>query len=102
MKTRTRNRVAAVLLTFGISLPAQASPPCLAPEPTCAVVLLSAVVIPILHGSEKSETDDPQADRKRIPHKVRANGVAHTDHPPRFITAREPTDRRCVLRNVCR
>jgi hypothetical protein len=55
MNKRIKNWIAVVVLTFGMSLPSHASVTCLAPEPTCAVVLLSALVTGIV-----IETDDEE------------------------------------------
>lgn len=44
MKKHVQHCIAVVLLMFGISLPSPASATCLAPEPTCAVVLLGALI----------------------------------------------------------
>lgn len=101
MKPRTRNRVAAIMLMFGVSLPAHAAPTCLAPEPACALVLLGAVVATISqHGSGEHETGDQQVHRKNVPGKVGAKGIAHADRQPGILPVRNQADNRWALREV--
>ena len=100
MKTRTRNRIAAVLLTIGVSLPAHASPTCIAPEPACVLVLLGAVVTTIAHERDEHEAVDQQARRKHVPLKVGVNQVTHPDRHPGITTTRGPTRTRGVVREA--
>jgi hypothetical protein len=81
MKTRTRNRVAAVLLTCGISVPAQAAPTCFAPEPACALVLLGALVTTVAHERDEQETEDGQARWERLPPRAGVGAVQPTGRP---------------------
>lgn len=97
MKTRTRNRVAAALLMFGVSLPAHASPICLAPEPACALVLLGAVVTTIVHEADDQEVRHNRTDPRQAPIKASMDGINHRQwritpsrSPRRSITARSP------------
>lgn len=60
MNKRMKNWIAVALLTFGLSLPSHASATCLAPEPTCAVVLLSALVTGIMVETDEREGRDLQ------------------------------------------
>lgn len=88
MKTRIRNRVAAVLLMFGVSLPAHASPTCLAPEPACALVLLGAVVTTIVHETDEREVRHQQAGPRHEPLKTSVDGIEHRDR--RVVPIQDP------------
>lgn len=88
MKTRTRNRVAAALLMFGVSLPAHASPTCLAPEPACALVLLGAVITTIVHETDEQEIRHNRTDPRHAPIKASMDGINHRDR--RITPSRDP------------
>ncbi|WP_175443026.1 hypothetical protein [Halofilum ochraceum] len=99
MKTRTRSRVAAMLLTFGISVPAHASPTCLAPEPACALVLLGAVVTTIVHEREDHESAERKATPERVPIKVGADGGSYMHRHPHPTPAHDPASDRWTMRD---
>lgn len=64
MKKRIQQSIAIVLLTLGLSAPSQASVTCIAPEPTCAAVLLGAMVTAIITAKDGPEADGPKADQE--------------------------------------
>lgn len=90
MKTRIRNSVAIVLLTFGVSLPSHAAPTCLAPEPACALVLLGTVVAAVVHDGEAQGIHQLQADPRRATLKPSVDGTGHADDRRRIIPADDP------------
>ncbi|MDZ7705592.1 MAG: hypothetical protein U5L04_14045 [Trueperaceae bacterium] len=64
MKKRIQQSIAIVLLTLGLSAPSHASVTCIAPEPTCAAVLLGAMVTAIISARDDPEADGPKADQE--------------------------------------
>lgn len=90
MKKRLWIPAAVVLLTFGASLPSHASPTCLAPEPTCAVVLLGTVVTAIVHDTDEQQVRHPKADPTHVPPRVSVGGIEPTDDERRVSRARDP------------
>lgn len=100
MKTRTRNRIAAALLTLGVSIPAHASPTCLASGPACALVLLGAVVTTIVHEPDEHEARD--TSRKHAPPEVSVHPGAHPERDPRIFKAPALTRGQQAVREVRR
>lgn len=96
MKNRIRNWTAVVLLTFGVSLPAHASPTCLAPEPACALVLLGAAVTAIVHETNEQEVRDLEAGPKPAPPRGRVDRIEHADDGRQATRARDPARDRAV------
>lgn len=78
MKKHIRHWIAVVLLTFGVSLPSHASVTCLAPEPTCAVVLVGALVTRIVSGTDDQAAGALQAGSEQATLEAVVDEIEHT------------------------